>query len=76
MSKVTFEENLKSLESIAQELESGNLTLEESIEKFEMGIKLSKECTEKLDNAEKKINILLKNAEEEYIEQEFVNTDE
>lgn len=76
MSDSTFEEKLKQLESIAQELESGNLTLDESISKFELGMKLSKECTKKLDNTEKKINILIKGSDEEYEEQEFVNTDE
>lgn len=76
MADATFEEKLKQLESIAQELESGNLTLDESINKFELGMKLSKECTEKLDKTEKKINILIKGEDGEYEEQEFINIDE
>ena len=55
----TFEENLKELESIVAELEKGELSLDESIEKFEKGIEVSKKCNSKLENAEKKINILL-----------------
>nr|HID58081.1 exodeoxyribonuclease VII small subunit [Desulfobacterales bacterium] len=56
----TFEEALKRLESIVQELESGDLPLEEAFKKFEEGVKLSRFCSEKLDQTEKKIEILLK----------------
>jgi len=59
MKNETFENSLEELENIANELERGNLSLEKSIETFEKGIKLSKECSEKLDKAEKKINILV-----------------
>ena len=48
----TFEENLKELEDIATNLESGDLGLDEAIKEFEKGIKLSKECSNKLDEAE------------------------
>ena len=59
MENETFEKSLEELENIANELERGNLSLEKSIETFEKGIKLSKECSEKLDKAEKRINILV-----------------
>ena len=59
--KKTFEDSLKELEEVAIKLETGNLGLDEAIEEFEKGMKLSKECTKKLDEAEKKINILLLN---------------
>lgn len=59
MSKVNFEENIEKLENIISDLEKGNLNLEESISKFEEGIKISKECNKMLENAEKKITILL-----------------
>lgn len=62
----TFEENLKELETIVAELEKGELTLDESISKFERGIAVSKECNTKLENAEKKINILLDGKEEKF----------
>jgi len=46
-----FEEMLKELDEIVKELESGNLTLEESIKKYQRGLELSKLCKEKLMNA-------------------------
>ena len=57
---MSFEDIMKSLESIANELESGKLNLDESVEKFEEGIKLSKKCNEILEEAEKKITVLVK----------------
>ncbi len=60
MSDKSFEESLAELEKIATEIEKGDLGLEQAISEFEKGIKLSKECSEKLDDAEKRINILVK----------------
>lgn len=65
-SNKTFEENLKELESIVAELEKGELSLEDSIAKFEKGIKVSKVCNSKLEEAEKRINILLDSGEQEF----------
>jgi len=62
----TFEENLKELEIIVAELEKGELSLEDSISKFEKGIKVSKICNSKLEEAEKKINILIGNEEQKF----------
>ena len=67
----TFEDNLKELEEIANNLDSGNLNLDEAIKEFEKGMKLSKECTKKLDLAEKKINILVENDNGKIEEKEF-----
>ncbi len=67
----SFEDIMKSLESIANELESGKLNLDESVEKFEEGIKLSKKCNEILDKAEKKISMLVSGNENEVKEQDF-----
>lgn len=67
----TFEDDLKELEEIAKKLEEGNLNLDEAIDEFEKGMKLSKECTKKLDLAEKRINILVQNDEGNLEEQEF-----
>lgn len=65
-----FEEAIKKLENIVSELEKGNLNLDESVEKFEEGINISKQCNEILQTAEKRISILLeKNGE--IIEEEF-----
>lgn len=59
MEKLTFEESVKELEQLVKELESNELTLDESIEKFEKGMKLSKHCSKLLETAEKKISILI-----------------
>jgi exodeoxyribonuclease VII small subunit len=58
--KKSFEKAMADLETIVQELESGNMPLEKAIAKYEEGMKLSKFCTEKLDEAEKKITLLTK----------------
>ena len=57
--KISFEDKMKELEKIAQELENGELILDECMKKFEEGMKISKECTRILDEAEKKITILI-----------------
>ena len=57
--KKSFEEQMESLEKIVAELENGNLNLDESVNKFEEGIKISKECNKILEEAEKKITILV-----------------
>lgn len=51
---VNFEDNMKQLEQIAGELEKGDLDLDASVKKFEEGMKISKECSEMLERAEKK----------------------
>jgi len=67
----TFEESLNELEKVAQNLERGDLSLDAAIAEFEKGMKLSKECSEKLEQAEKRINILVKNENGEIEEQKF-----
>ena len=52
-------------------MEKGELNLEDAINEFEKGINLSKECTKILDEAEKKINILIKNENGEVSEEKF-----
>ncbi len=56
----TFEESLKQLETIVAQLERGDLALEDSIRMFEEGMRLSAQCKQELDNAESKVQILLK----------------
>jgi exodeoxyribonuclease VII small subunit len=63
MAKQTFESAMKRLESIVRELESGDLGLDEAMKKFQEGVKLSKLCSNKLDESEKKVSILLENEE-------------
>ena len=54
----TFESSLEELERIVRELEQGELTLEKSLELFEQGVKLSRECQERLSQAERRIEML------------------
>ena len=61
---INFEDTMKELEVIATQLERGDLNLDESVEKFEKGMELSKRCSKILENAEKKIMILINNGEE------------
>lgn len=59
MSKKSFEKALQQLEQIVADLESDDLPLEKALKKFEEGIQLSKFCSAKLDETEKKITLLL-----------------
>lgn len=56
----TFEASLEALEQIVRDLEQGDLPLEKSLELFERGIRLSRECQERLGQAERRIEILLR----------------
>lgn len=61
-SEKNFEELITELEEITNKLEKDNLTLDDSVQLFEKGMKISKECNEKLESAEKRITMLI-NAE-------------
>lgn len=61
--KASFEESLASLEEIVTQLEEGDLPLEKSLELFEKGVKLSRACQQQLEKAERKIEMLVKDAE-------------
>jgi len=76
MAKQTFEKAMKKLELIVQQLESGDQPLEEAVKKFEEGIKLSKFCSEKLDETEKRITILLKDQTGNLFEKPFISESE
>jgi exodeoxyribonuclease VII small subunit len=56
----TFEASLSNLEKIVRRLEEGDLPLEESLKLFEDGVRLSRECQERLNQAERRIEILLR----------------
>jgi len=71
MPKQSFESAMKRLEQIVEELESGDLSLETALKKFEEGVQLSKFCTNKLDETEKKVQVLLKTKEGVLVEQPF-----
>ena len=76
MVKKTFENAMETLENIVQELESGDLALEKAMQRFEEGIKLSKFCSDKLDETEKKITLLTGNADNTISETPFFEDDE
>ena len=59
MAKVKFEDKITELESIISELESGNASLEDSIDKYTKAMKLAKECDEELKAVEEKISKLV-----------------
>ena len=73
---VSFEEKMKKLEEIATELEKGDLDLDTSVSKFEEGMKISKECNEMLEKAEKKITMLIEGENGELAEEKFVQNEE
>lgn len=66
----SFEELMIKLEEITNKLEKEQLSLDESVKLFEEGMNVSKECNEKLENAEKRITILI-NDGEEFKEEKF-----
>ncbi len=54
-----FEKKIEKLESIVDQMEKGDLSLEKALSSFEEGVKLSKECSEELENAEQKVKMLI-----------------
>ena len=60
MSKEKFEEALEKLEEIVRRMEAGEMTLEESLKAFEEGIKLARLCAKKLDEADRRVELLLR----------------
>jgi exodeoxyribonuclease VII small subunit len=67
----TFESALQDLEKIVQKLESGDLSLEQSLEKFEEGMKLCRFCNEKLTETERRIAVLTREADGVFTEKPF-----
>lgn len=67
----SFETSITELEEIVAKLEDGDLPLEASLELFEQGIKLSRECRERLTNAERRIEVLMKEADGSLTTREF-----
>ncbi len=71
--EIKFEEALKKLEEIVQKLEGEELSLEDSLKKFEEGIKLSRICRKKLEEIEKKVQVLIKTKEGELKAEPFAS---
>jgi len=76
MANQTFENAMNKLEKIVQELESTDLPLEKAIKKFEEGVQLSKFCSEKLDETEKRITMLLKDQNDRVFDKPFISKTE
>lgn len=62
-----FEASLQQLERIVRDMETGDLPLERSLELFEQGVKLSRECQERLNEAERRIEVLLRDGEGRHV---------
>jgi exodeoxyribonuclease VII small subunit len=73
--KQTFEEALKELENIVKKLESGDLPLEQALKTYEEGIQLVKLCSGKLDETEKRIQVLMQDRNGEITEIPFSEKD-
>ncbi len=58
--ELKFEEMMKKLEQIVDELESGNMPLEDSLKKYEEGVKLIQACRKRLDETKRKVEVLIK----------------
>lgn len=69
--ELNFEETMKELEEVVQKLENGELNLDDSIKEFEKGMELSKSASKYLEEAEKKITILVRDNEGNLEEQDF-----
>lgn len=66
MAEIKFEEALKKLERIVDDLEKGGLSLDEALKKYQEGIELSRVCSQRLENAKKKIDLLVKNKKDDF----------
>jgi exodeoxyribonuclease VII small subunit len=75
MSEKKFEEAMERLEQIVETLESGDLALDESLKIFEEGMGLVNFCTKKLEEAEQKVTILIKESEGKWAQQPFATED-
>ena len=60
MAEIKFEDALKKLEKIVEDLEKGDITLDDALKKYQEGIELSRLCTSRLESAKKKIDLLVK----------------
>ncbi len=68
-----FEASLQQLEQLVQQMEQGNLSLEESMQAFEKGVALTRQCQQALDAAEQKVQVLMQDAQGRLQEQAFTN---
>lgn len=74
MAEIKFEDSLKRLEKIVEDLEKGDLSLDEALKKYQEGIELARTCSLRLENAKKKIDVLAKNKKGEFELKPFEET--
>ena len=74
--KNSFESSLKELEEIVEQLEAGDLPLERSLELFEKGVTLSRDCQQRLDEAERRVEVLLKASDSTFTKTDFEDDEE
>jgi exodeoxyribonuclease VII small subunit len=72
----SYEAAIEELEGIIEKMEKGEMTLDESVKFFQRGIELSKFCSKKLDEVERKITILLEKSDGETEEKDFMSADD
>jgi exodeoxyribonuclease VII small subunit len=75
MTKLTFEKAMEQLEKIVASMETEALSLEQSLKKFEEGMKLSQYCSEKLEETEKKISLIMGIKDDDFDEVPFKEID-
>jgi exodeoxyribonuclease VII small subunit len=75
-SSSSYEAAIEELEGIIEKMEKGEMTLDESVKFFQRGIELSKFCSKKLDEVERKITILLEKSDGETEEKDFMSADD
>lgn len=73
---IRFEDAIQRLEEIVREIESSDLSLEESIKMFQEGMELAAVCNQRLDDAERKISIIMKGEDGKLIEGDFIPEEE
>lgn len=76
MAAEKFETSLKRLEEVVRKLEEGNLPLDEALKAFEDGVKAAGFCAKKLDEAEKRVEVLLKQKDGSFMKEAFTLDDE
>ena len=76
MAEQKFEKDLERLEQIVEALEGGGLSLDDALRRFEEGIKLARRCEKTLTEAERKIEVLTKNAQGEIVAEPFGDEEE
>jgi exodeoxyribonuclease VII small subunit len=71
MSETTFEETLARLEAVVLKLESGDLPLDEALQAFEEGVRLARVCSTRLEDAERRVHLLMRTADGQEAEVPF-----